>query len=73
MLRYRTPGLGEFHLSDEEVSTHHLIERFQLFVILVLGESIVLTGATAVGEEMTAARIGAIVVAVLVTATLWAL
>jgi low temperature requirement protein LtrA len=73
MLRYRTPRFGEFDLSDEEVSTHHLIERFQLFVILVLGESIVLTGATAAGEEMTAARIGAIVVAVLVTATLWAL
>jgi low temperature requirement protein LtrA len=73
LLRYRTPRFGEFHLTDEEVSTHHLVERFQLFVILVLGESIVLTGATAAGEEMTAARIGAIVVAVLVTATLWAL
>ena len=73
MLRYRTPRFGEFHLSDEEVSTHHLIERFQLFIILVLGESIVLTGATAADEEMTAARIAAIVVAVLVTATLWAL
>jgi low temperature requirement protein LtrA len=73
MLRYRTPWFGEFHLRDEEVSTHHLIERFQLFVILVLGESIVLTGATAADKEMTAARIGAIVVAVLVTAALWAL
>jgi low temperature requirement protein LtrA len=73
MLRYRTPRLGEFHLSDEQISTHHLIERFQLFIILVLGESIVLTGATAVDEQMTAARIGAIVVAVLVTAALWAL
>jgi len=73
MLRYRTPRFGEFHLSDAEVSTHHLIERFQLFVILVLGESVVLTGAAAAGKEMTAARIGAIVVAVLVTATLWAL
>lgn len=32
-----------------------------------------LTGATAAGKEVTAARIGAVVVAVLVTATLWAL
>jgi low temperature requirement protein LtrA len=70
MLRYRTPRFGDFQLRDAEVSTHHLIERFQL---LVPGESIVLTGATAAGDEMTAARIGAIVVAVLVTATLWAL
>jgi low temperature requirement protein LtrA len=73
LLRYRTPWFAQFHLSNEEVSGHHLVERFQLFVILVLGESIVLTGATASGEEMSAARIGAIVVAVLVTAALWAL
>jgi low temperature requirement protein LtrA len=73
LIRYRTSRFGEFHLSDEEVSTHHLVERFLLFIILVLGESIVLTGATAAGEEMSAVRVAAIVVAVLVTAALWAL
>jgi low temperature requirement protein LtrA len=31
LIRYRTPRFGEFHLSDEEVSTH-LVERFQLFI-----------------------------------------
>jgi low temperature requirement protein LtrA len=53
------------------IETGHFAERFQLFVILALGESIVVTGATAAGEELDAARLAAFSVAFLGTAAMW--
>ena len=54
-----------------EVEVSHFAERFQLFVILALGESIVVTGATASGEALDAARLSAFAVAFLGTAAMW--
>jgi low temperature requirement protein LtrA len=34
------------------VETRHFAERFQLFIIIALGESIVITGATTAGLEL---------------------
>src|SRR3954470_19780767 len=46
-----------------ELEVSHFAERFQLFVILALGESIVVTGATtASGEELGATRLAAFVI-----------
>jgi low temperature requirement protein LtrA len=54
-----------------EVGTEHFAERFQLFIIIALGESIVITGATTGDLELTTARVAAFAVAFLATAALW--
>jgi low temperature requirement protein LtrA len=40
-----------------EVGTEHFAERFQLFIIIALGESIVITGATTADLDLTTARV----------------
>jgi low temperature requirement protein LtrA len=53
------------------VETSHFAERFQLFMIIALGESIVVTGATAAKLDLDAARLTAFGLAFLGTAALW--
>jgi low temperature requirement protein LtrA len=53
------------------VSTAHFSERFGLFVIIALGESIVLTGATISGADLRAATLAAFATSFLITAALW--
>jgi low temperature requirement protein LtrA len=61
------------HLASSmwQVETAHFAERFQLFVIIALGETIVLTGSTTAGLELDTARIVAFGLAFLSTAALW--
>ena len=54
-----------------EVETSHFAERFQLFMIIALGETIVITGATTSALELTTARVVALGLAFLGTAALW--
>ena len=54
-----------------DVGTEHFAERFQLFVIIALGESIVVTGATTSQLELTPARVVAFAIAFLGSAALW--
>jgi low temperature requirement protein LtrA len=54
-----------------QVETAHFAERFQLFVIIALGETIVLTGSTTAGLDLDTARIVAFGLAFLSTAALW--
>ena len=54
-----------------EIVTEHFAERFQLFVIIALGESIVLTGATTAELNLDAPTTAAFVVAFLGSAALW--
>jgi low temperature requirement protein LtrA len=54
-----------------EVGTEHFAERFQLFVIIALGESIVLIGTTTSGLDLDFATIAALALAFLSTAALW--
>jgi low temperature requirement protein LtrA len=54
-----------------EVGTEHFAERFQLFIIIALGESIVITGATTGQLHLSAARVAAFALAFLATAALW--
>ena len=54
-----------------QVSTAHFSERFGLFIIIALGESIVLTGATISGADLDAATLAAFATAFLTTAALW--
>lgn len=43
---YRVPGLGASSTNDWKVDPHHMAERCGLFVIIALGESLLVTGAT---------------------------
>jgi low temperature requirement protein LtrA len=54
-----------------QVGTEHFAERFQLFIIIALGESIVVTGATTADLDLTTARVAAFALAFLATAALW--
>ena len=66
-----SPGLGRTAAVDWRLVPSHFAERIYLFMIIALGESIVATGTTAASLDPTAWRIGAIVVAVLLTACFW--
>jgi low temperature requirement protein LtrA len=68
---YRVPGLERISHTDWEVASEHFAERFQLFVIIALGESIVLTGATTSELELDGPTVAAFVVAFLGAASLW--
>jgi low temperature requirement protein LtrA len=68
---YWLPVLGRTTTTDWSVETSHFAERFQLFVIIALGESIVVTGATASGLDIDLASGLAIAVAFLSSAALW--
>jgi low temperature requirement protein LtrA len=50
-LRYPVPGFGRSFTLDWTVTASYFSERFKLFVILALGESIIVTGATFSGLE----------------------
>jgi len=54
-----------------EVGTEHFAERFQLFIIIALGETIVVTGATTSDLELDTPRVAAFALAFLATAALW--
>jgi low temperature requirement protein LtrA len=71
LVTYRIPGLARVDSSSWEVETAHFAERFQLFVIIALGESIVVTGTTTAQLELDSARVAAFAVAFLSTAALW--
>jgi low temperature requirement protein LtrA len=52
---YWVPGLPRIQSAVWNVATGHFAERFQLFIIIALGESIVITGATTSQLELTGA------------------
>jgi low temperature requirement protein LtrA len=65
------PGLGRSTTADWRVDGAHMAERCALFVIIALGESILVTGATAASHPATAANVGAFLVAFLGTVAMW--
>ena len=71
LVLYWVPGRRRLPSSTWEVETAHFAERFQLFVIIALGETIVLTGSTTAGLDLDTARIVAFGLAFLGTAALW--
>jgi low temperature requirement protein LtrA len=71
LVLYRVPGRPQLSHSTWEVETAHFAERFQLFMIIALGETIVITGATAAEAGMDAAAVVAFGLAFLSTAAMW--
>lgn len=66
-----TPGLGRSSSSDWEVEGEHLAERVGLFIIICLGESILVTGATFAGLEWTPPVVGAFATAFVGSLAMW--
>ena len=68
---YRVPGRRRLSPASWNVETSHFAERFQLFIIIALGESIVVTGATTSDLPLDGARFAAFALAFLSTAAFW--
>jgi low temperature requirement protein LtrA len=68
---YWLPGRGRAFTTDWDIEGSHFAERCQLFIIIALGESIVVTGATASDAGLTSTVLLCLVVAFAETAALW--
>jgi low temperature requirement protein LtrA len=71
LVLYWVPGRPRLTGATWEVETAHFAERFQLFMIIALGETIVLTGVTTAERELDTATVTAFGLAFLGTAALW--
>ncbi|MDH0864147.1 low temperature requirement protein A [Mitsuaria sp. GD03876] len=68
---FAVPGLGRSTTSDWNVSGGHLAERCALFVIIALGESLLVTGATFASEPLTATGLLAFLVSFAGSLAMW--
>ena len=68
---FYVPGLGHSTTADWKVDGAHMAERCALFVIIALGESILVTGATAARLPATSGNLIAFVVAFLGSVAMW--
>ena len=71
LVTFRIPGLPRVAPEAWSIGTEHFTERFGLFIILALGESIVIIGATTSELDLDTARVAAFGIAILATAALW--
>ena len=69
---FRLPGLGVTPIDAWEVTGTHLAERYQLVLIIALGESVLRVGATFGAVSDTLAVDVAFIVGFLTSAALWA-
>jgi low temperature requirement protein LtrA len=71
LVRFWTPGKGASSLHDWNVEGGHMAERYGLFVIIALGESILVTGATFAKETMTLTSVAAFLVCFFGSIAMW--
>jgi low temperature requirement protein LtrA len=71
LLLFRIPGLGKSSSADWDISGAHMAERAGLFIIIALGEGIIVTGATFAKLVPDAATIAALVIAVTGSFAMW--
>ena len=69
--RFWTPRLGPTPTMDWQVEGGHMAERAALFIIIALGESIVVTGATFSEAAWTASSVSAFLLALLGSIAMW--
>lgn len=70
-LGFRVAGLGRSMTSDWNVEGGHLAERCALFIIIALGESVLMTGATAAKLPVDAVNLTAFVNAFVSSVAMW--
>lgn len=68
---YKVPGMGRSGLSDWDISGSHMAERCSLFIIIALGEGIVIIGASFAGGPGDSAQVRALITAFLTSALMW--
>ena len=68
---YWLPGRGRAATTDYDIEGTHFVERCQTFILIALGESIVVTGATASSAGLTSRVVLCLIVAFVETAALW--
>jgi low temperature requirement protein LtrA len=68
---YWLPRRGRTATTDYDIEAGHFTERCEGFIIIALGESIVVTGATAANAGLTFTVVVSLGVAFLATAALW--
>lgn len=68
---YRLPGMTDGKTGDLDVTGEHMAERCGLFVMVALGESILVTGGTVAGMTLKWETSAAFVVAFLGSVAMW--
>jgi low temperature requirement protein LtrA len=68
---FYVPGLGRSKTGDWDIEGAHIAERCGLFMIIALGESILVTGATFAELEWTAVHVAGFATAFLATVAMW--
>ncbi len=68
---YRVPGLGRSDPSEWRISGGHMAERCALFVIIALGEGIIVTGASFAQSVQDASRVLAFLLAFVGSVLMW--
>lgn len=71
MFMFRTPLLGASTVSDWDISGSHMAERCALFIIIALGEGIVVTGSAFARGTMDAVHVGDFAIAFVSAALMW--
>lgn len=70
-LYFYVPGLGRSTLADWDVDGAHLAERCALFVIIALGESLLVSGATFAQAPWNAPTVAAFACAFIAAVAMW--
>lgn len=71
-LRWTVPGMARSPVSAWATdSRHHLPERYQQFLMIALGETVLAVGTTLTNQKVTAATAAGLVVAFLSTVLMW--
>ena len=68
---FRVPGLGRSTAANWNISGSHMAERCALFIIIALGEGIVVTGSALSGQPLVAGRLTAFLLAFLTSVLMW--
>lgn len=68
---FRVPGLGRSTTDTWDVDAHHMAERCALFVIIALGESLLVTGATFAELPWSTPHVLALLVAFTGSVAMW--
>ncbi|WP_353815101.1 low temperature requirement protein A [Agromyces sp. SYSU T00266] len=71
ILGYPVPGRGRMEIGRWDVSGAHIAERTALFVLIALGEGLLVTGFAFVAEESSPDRVIAVVTAFVAAAACW--
>jgi low temperature requirement protein LtrA len=71
LVYYRVPGLGRSVTAEWDIDGNHMAERCALFVIIALGESLLVTGATFSETPWTTDTWTALILSVLSSILMW--